>query len=90
MSNHIENKNHNNNHEGPSKLSEKEVYAILKKIDDPRLSADENIEYFTINFNERKVFVPKREFITVINCEGSLNNIKIEVRLQKLLAEEKN
>ena len=64
-------------------LSDKEAVDLLKKINDERLHADEDVEHFTLHLGDMVRYVPKQSHIFTQH-----GNVKIEDFLRESLAEE--
>jgi len=60
-----------------------EALAMVKKINDPRLRADEDLEYFTIHFKNKVTHIPKRRI-----TESPEINGYIESGLRQMLQNE--
>ncbi len=61
-----------------------EAQKIVEKINDPRLKADEHLEYFSVHLKRGIRHVPKRRLY-----ETAEDNTYIEDRLRGILEEEK-
>lgn len=73
--------------EGMVKLDEKEIKKLIAKLNDPRIDANSNQEYFIISLNDRRRFVPKVNKVPQVVEKGKSKLIKIEDFLNQILTE---
>ncbi|MFH1867119.1 MAG: hypothetical protein ABIJ81_03500 [Patescibacteria group bacterium] len=69
----------------PEVLYEQEVKKVLEIINDQRLSADEDIDHFTIHSSQKITYIPKRRFIPVQSSGGGSSQVKIVEYIKSVL-----
>jgi hypothetical protein len=69
----------------PERLTDAEVVKVIKKINDPRVRADEDLEHFTVHLNGRVKFISKRDFIDNYDNKGFPIKIKIFEYIQDMV-----
>lgn len=67
-------------------LNEDEVLDVVKKINDPRLSADHS-EYFIIDMGTFKRHIHKHKHIPQVQSDGHVSNVKVEEVIKNSLQE---
>lgn len=68
-------------------LTRSEIGSIVEKLNDRRLSVDEDPEYFIITKGTNRTFVPKRKYLSLRNENGVYINMEISEYLRQKLDE---
>lgn len=68
-------------------LTRDEISSIVEELNDRRLSADEDSEYFIITKGANRTFVPKRKYLSLRNENGMYMNMEISEYLRQKLDE---
>ncbi|PIP86964.1 hypothetical protein COW81_02770 [Candidatus Campbellbacteria bacterium CG22_combo_CG10-13_8_21_14_all_36_13] len=68
-------------------LSEEDVAHIVQKINNERLIADDDVEYFIITNANGRTFIPKHKYIPVANENGGYSNVEIGEYIKQKLDE---
>lgn len=83
----VKKKEKNEDNSFPEKLDKDKIGKIVKRFESQGLRADQDIEHFVIEKNEKKFFIIKKEFVLVKNSRGEISRVKIEDFIEKRIRE---
>jgi len=72
---------------GENNLSKEDIASVVIQINDERLFADEDVEYFIIKHGGIRTFILKRKYIPVADENGGHSNVEIGEYIRQKLDE---